>query len=170
MFRHSKFGLAALILSAAAALATSARAEDPPAKLPEVAFDTSPDKKLSVAVGNGVMTVAKVSVEKIAVTTTEGTVEKEVLVNKQAYTRGDDKEKYLAAKFVPGKAAKVALIAVSDTTIYAMDGASGDLLWTVKHGSEADKAVITFKGEELKVTMGGKIRRFDSKTGKELGD
>ena len=168
----SRFGRVAFVLAlAVATTALPGRAADPPPIGMPLIPEVSSDKKLSVTTGAGVMIVGKVSIEKVTVQTTEGAVEKEVMVVKKLYERGGEKEKYLAAKFVPSRAGKPTLIAVSEKTVYAMDGESGDLLWTVRHDVKADKAKIDFKSkDEMKIALGDKEMRFNPRTGKELKD
>lgn len=171
MFQHTRFGLAALLLTvSAAALAARARADDPPPKVAP-AVDTSPDKMYSLTLSEGKLSVGKVTIKKVKVTTKEGeTVEQEVMEIAPLYAR--KKEKYLAAKFLPdAKGDDAAIIAVSEKFIYVLDAAEGDIKVGIKPGlADVKKAEIVFDGKVVKVLIERDVYRFDSKTGKELND
>ncbi|MBM3980975.1 MAG: hypothetical protein FJ304_11950 [Planctomycetes bacterium] len=172
MLPLSRFGPAVLILSASALVAPFGRADDPKPERPDGPTYVSPDRKLNLSVqASGEMVVWTVTIRREAFTTPDGGVGvKEVADFKKVYGRGGAKEKYLTALFVPGKSDKTTIVAVSQTSIYAIDAPTGNLLWRVLHMTEAKKADLAFKGEELKVTLDGTARRYDLKTGKVFAE
>lgn len=171
MIPLSRFGPAVLILSASALVATFARAEEPKPERPDGPTYVSPDRKLNLSVqANGELAVWTVTVKREPFTTPDGGVGvKEVAYYKKVFGRGGEKEKFLTARFVPGKSEKTTVIAVSQTSAYAIDAPTGNLLWRVLHKAEAKKADIAINGDELKITLDGTEHRLDIKTGKTIG-